>query len=231
MSIFFLFDIIQQNSTYAQEPSPGCAVYCEGAVVGSYYENITLPGYPDCTITFLVGWYRCPDGTVTLTFPKVYWQFPSGACSTFMARLYNGGTTPDWDFVSWIFDEGYHIISQKAFDQLYAAALPWDKYQYECPNHGPATYRGAYESCVDYVYFDDPIHQITRVEKQPCSDQVCCLLQTTYCYDTATHTDVETDTWVQQPSPAPDCSSDIVGLPSGALFHSGCKVLCGAMIH
>ncbi len=228
LALFVVVQVTMVTPVVAQEPTY-CFPSCDSATYGHSYETISLPGFPGCSITYLVAWQLCPNGTMTLSFPKVYWATPSVPCSTYVAALFSGtGGSINWDFVTWVFDEGFHVIAQKWFDQAYAGGPPPYKYLYECPNHGPVTYQGSYESCVDWVYIDDPAHQVTRVEKQPCSTQLCCLLQTTFCYNTTTHTDEETDTWVQTQNPAPDCSSDIVPLPSGALFHSGCRAFCGS---
>ncbi len=222
-----LISLILISTAWGQEPPPCGSRDCEGKTSGTVYENVTLPGYPNCTVTFFVVWEKCPDGVITLSFPKVYWATPTGSgCQALKQRLFQGGAV-DWDFVSWIYDAGYYAIIQKYFDNQYANALPWDKYKYECPNVSYSVYRGVFEACVDWVYYDDPVQYITRVEKQPCSTQVCCIKRTTICYDTQTQADVITDSWESQPSPAPQCTDVILPLPSGAIAHSGCRVFCG----
>jgi len=149
---------------------------------------LELPQFPGCFISMNYEWRRCGDTTEIRI--RGYSISDTGACSILYDSLYPGGVT-DWEFSYRVYDLLRIELVKHNFMNLYNAASPFDKADYECPN-GNKYFSYGWKSCVKWevvfetFYFNGIPFEGMILTQVECEGEACCEETMEVCYNTTT---------------------------------------------
>lgn len=187
---------------------------------------LELPQYPGCFISMNYEWRICGDTTEIRI--RGYSVSDTGACSILYDSLYPGGTT-NWEFSSYVYELLRLELVKHNFMNLYNAASPFDKPDYECPN-GNKYYNYGWKSCYRWELQTETINieglppfELTTFNYVECDSEACCEETMEICYNTTTQQLEMTRELTNHV--AGDCEEGII-----TNTESGCATPCGGLL-
>lgn len=157
---------------------------------------VFLPDYPNCPIE--VGYReRICNGIIIEVRVHSYSFLPSSDpdCQQFDNDQQNPDGSPDWTQIGRNFRDLYSQLVADLFEEFYTGLTDPDlKELYDCDGGATKQYSGVWGSCVEYeICFTFP--GPWTVEISECSDLLCCLQETTICWDPNTNEPVVVETY------------------------------------
>ncbi len=221
-TILFSFFVVMSfgvNSAQACDP-----LNCDPSPWTWTTRVVYLPDYPNCPIT--VGYrYRTCFGIITEIEVRSYSFTPSADpdCTDLSNDQQDAAGNPNWAEIGQTFRDLLTQLSEDLFVDFYNS-LPNQaaKDAYDCENGTTnKTYTGVWGSCVEYeVCFNFPGPWTFEISE--CTDLLCCLQETTYCWDSQTNSPKVTETF----TPAPDdCGTPSLSI-NWPCFTYGCVPFC-----
>ncbi len=197
---------------------------CNPASWTSTTRTVYLPDYPNCPID--VGYrYRTCSGIITEIRVTNYSFDPSADpdCAD-LDSVHTGPTgDPAWGVIGQTFQELLTQLTEDLFVAQYNLLSQADKDKFDCDTGSTTkTYTGVWGSCVEYevCYLPDGSWVVTISDE--CSDLLCCLQTTTYCWDSQTNSPNLTETF----TPAQDSCGTPTLSGSWPCFTYGCVPFC-----
>ncbi len=186
--------------------------------------TIYLPNYPNCPVD--VGYqYRTCAGFIVEIRVYSYSYNPSDDpdCQDLDDDTQNPDGSINWGQIGQNFRDVLTQLTEDLFIDFYNN-LPNQtaKDAYDCENGTTSkTYTGVWGSCVEYEFCFNSPGPFT-VEISECSDLLCCLQETVYCWDSQTNSPKVTENF----TPAPDdCGTPSLSINWPCITY-GCVPFC-----
>ncbi len=171
---------------------------------------VYLSEYPDCPIE--VGYReRVCNGQVVEIRISSYSFLPSDHpdCEAFDSDQQNPDGSPDWATVGQNFRDLFKQLSIDLFVELYEGFDPAVQELFHCGNGMTMQVSGVWGSCVEYeVCFNFPEPITFSISE--CSDTLCCLQQTTFCWDPEKGEPVVAESFTPVPNDCGEPTSTLV---------------------
>lgn len=230
VTLFFLFNEVKAQTMDCPPP-------CQG-IVGGDCQVVEVPGFPGCFVRVSYVWKRCGDD-VWIQFRKLEFVVDTADCTTLTSLatpcddlrdyLYPNNPT-DWtvdrDAARDIADRVYLAIMKALFLVEYNGAMPWNKWEYECPNV-KITFRAVYQQCARFIVTNggSPTSPIPVMELIGCGEEGCCVKKTSICFNTLTSELEVTELWDVYDDES-DCDIPLLPWEGPVLYDSGCGLWC-----
>lgn len=130
--------------------------------------------------------------------------------------------SPDWDEIGDTFVDLHLQLSKDLFEAFYNSLPSASQSAYHCGQGGSKTYSSQWSPCVEYeVCFSDGPWEVSIND---CEENVCCLIETIYCWDTQTNEPVVTVNYFPQTG---SCGDPQLGINFPCITY-GCVPFCGS---